>query len=341
MKNVWIFFCMMLWSGVLFAQEKEEYDFKNYMEMRAEFGKLFQQKEYDKAAKMIEWALPKYPDHIQANSSNLAFVYLNLENYEKSMAALEYGHEHGTWFNMYMLDGEIFKAVKETEQFKKIRAKNEEIRLQVQKSIKPDMLVETPEGYDPNGRYPLFLALHGGSSNAAAFKNIWVSDKMKNEFITVYLQSSRIVDIDGYSWTVDLNLSRKEIEDAYKKIVKEYPVNETEVIIGGFSAGGSASIESVLFDVAPFAGFIILCPPESKGVDMPKIRKAQKRGVRGTILSTEMDPSLPFQKELDRMMTEAGLKHKFIVAPNTGHWFPSDLKEQIDAAIEFIRANGV
>ena len=336
MKNVWIFVCIMLWSSTLFAQEKEAYTFRDYSEMRAEFGKLFQRKEYEKAAEMIEWALPKYPGHVHANSFNLAFVYLNLKNYEKSMAALEYGHEHGAWFNIYLLEDDGFKPVRETVRFKKIKAKNEEIRLEIQKNTRPDMLVVTPEGYDPDREYPLFLALHGGSSNAMAFRDIWISDKMKKEFIIVYLQSSRIVAPDGYSWTVDLDISRKEIEDACKKVFKEYPVNKKLVIIGGFSAGGAASIESVLYDVAPFTGFIILCPPESEGVNMDRIREAQKRGVQGVILATEMDPGLPFQKKLDRIMTEAGLRHKFIIAPDTGHWFPSDFKEQLDSAIEFI-----
>ncbi len=94
MKNL-IFVFIILWSGVSFAQEKETYAFKNYVEMRAELGRLFQQKEYEKAAKMIEWALSKYPGHVHANSSNLALVYLNLENFEKAWQPLNTGMNKG------------------------------------------------------------------------------------------------------------------------------------------------------------------------------------------------------------------------------------------------------
>jgi hypothetical protein len=60
------------------------------------------------------------------------------------------------------------------------------------------------------------------------------------------------------------------------------------------------------------------------------------QGVRGAIITTEMDPRLPDQKEMSGLLTEAGIDHQFVITPNIGHWYPDDLEARIDEAVEFI-----
>ncbi len=59
----------------------------------------------------------------------------------------------------------------------------------------------------------------------------------------------------------------------------------------------------------------------------------------GVLLAREKE-AYTFKNYME-MRAEISTTRSFIIAPDTGHWFPSDLKEQIDAAIEFIRANRV
>ena len=55
--------------------------------------------------------------------------------------------------------------------------------------------------------------------------------------------------------------AEKEITSAYEKIINKYAINTEEIIIGGFSAGGVASLETIFRGDIPFSialGIILL-----------------------------------------------------------------------------------
>jgi hypothetical protein len=66
------------------------------------------------------------------------------------------------------------------------------------------------------------------------------------------------------------------------------------------------------------------------------VREAKHRGVRGTILTTEMDPRLSDQKKMNEILKTVNFPCEFIITPDIGHWFPEDLDNKIDNAIDFI-----
>ncbi len=334
--------CLVAW--ILMAvfvisegQEKESNQFSSYEEMRAHIGKLYQQKEYAEAARILEKALTQFPDHIHANAFNLALMYIQLEEHEKALKALEYRLDHGLWFGKYEVNNEIWTPLKDVESFKVFKQKNEEKRKEAQKSVQPKLEVLVPENFDEDEKYPLFIALHGGGENIDVFKPQWTSDLMKKEFIVAYPQSSQIVSMSGYSWTEDIELTKKEIKKAYEKVLQDFPVDPTQAVIGGFSSGGVASLVAILDKTIPAIGFVVLCPAKPDGFSSEKIKEAKTRGIRGTLITTEMDPRLPDQKEMAEIMKAEGLPHEFIVTPNIGHWYPENFSEMIDVAIIHIR----
>jgi predicted esterase len=321
---------------VLWGQEQEEKHFATYQEMRAHIGKLYQEKKYGEAAAILEKALTRFPDHLHANTFNLALMYVQMGEKEKSLKALEYGLDNGIWFGKYALANEVWAPLKELEGFQQFVQKNEEKRQEAQKSVRPKLEVFVPENFDESRKYPLFIALHGGGENIEVFKPQWTSDMLKKKFIVAYPQSSQLIAMDGYNWTEDMDLTKKEIKEAYAKVVQEYPVDTSRVIVGGFSSGGVASLVAVFDRTIPAIGFVVLCPAKPDGFTEEKVMEAKDRGIRGTLLTTEMDNRLPDQREMAEIMKAAGLDHKFIVTPNIGHWYPENLAELIDAAITHI-----
>lgn len=318
------------------AQDRQDKQFATYQEMRAHIVKLYQQKAYAEAAGILEKALTGFPDHLHANVFNLALMYVRLEEYEKALKALEYGLEHGVWFGKYELNNDIWAPLRENESFEAFKRHNEKKWEEAQESAQPKLEVLVPEDFDKSKKYPLFIALHGGGENIGAFKPQWTSDLLKKEFIVAYPQSSQVVSMTGYSWTEDIELTKKEIRQAYKKILTDFPVNPSRVIVGGFSSGGVASLEVILDETVPAIGFVALCPAKPDDFSSEKVGKAGARGIRGTLITTEMDPRLPDQKEMAAIMEAQGLLHEFIVTPNIGHWYPENLSEMIDAAITHI-----
>jgi predicted esterase len=318
------------------GQEQKKQQFTTYQEMRAHIGKLYQEQKYREAAEILKKALTQFPDHLNANAFNLALMYVQMGENEKALKALEYGIEKGVWFGKYALANEIWAPLEELEEYKVFKEKNEKKREEAQKSARPKLEVFVPDNFDKEKKYPLFIALHGGGENIEVFKPQWTSDLMKKKFIVAYLQSSQLVAMNGFSWTEDVELAKKEIKGAYEEIVQEYPVDRERVIVGGFSSGGVASLVTILDNTIPAIGFVVLCPGKPDVLTKEKVMEAEERGVRGTLLTTEMDNRLPDQKEMAEIMKAAGLDHKFIVTPNIGHWYPENLADLIDAAIAHI-----
>jgi len=218
-----------------------------------------------------------------------------------------------------------------------ILEENETFWQKAQNLAKATIEIITPEGYDSTKSNPLFIALHGGGGNIEGFKTAWTSELMRTEFITAYLQSSQIISMDGFNWAEDIEISKKEIIKAYDKITAAYKIDNNEIIIGGFSSGGVAALEVVLCNLIPATGFVVLCPYKPESFSAENIENATNRKIRGTIITTEMDPRLTVQQEMVETLKNAGLQHQFVVSPYLGHWIPDDLDTRINEAIIFCR----
>jgi predicted esterase len=317
--------------------QDKELSFTNYQDMRKYVGELYSQKKYSEAVDVLRDALARFPGHLHANAYNLALMYRYLGEYEKGVKVMQYALEHGIWFGKYdFYNEEIWGPYKELSSFKTFLNQNEVFWKEAQNKAKPELVMSTPEGYNDQKEYRLFIALHGGNSNIENFRKSWISERLQQEFIVAYVQSSQVVSMDGYNWTEDMELSKKEIAVAYHKILKTHPVSADQVIIGGFSSGGVAALEVALNNTIPVSGFIVLCPAKPESFTAQKVIEAKRRGIRGTILTTEMDPRLPDQKKMNKILEAEGFPCAFIVTPDIGHWFPEDLDKKIDSAIDFI-----
>ena len=325
---------MVLVSGVSIGQQEKA--LSSYETMRALLGELYGQKKYQEAADLLYKALSLFPAHVRANTYNLAIMCRHLEEYQRGVNALLYGLERGVWFGLYDFEMELWKPYKDLKIFQDFLAKNTAIRREVQKSAKPKLKLSTPEGYDPARTYPLFIALHGGGENMEDFSARWRSDRLESDFLVAYLQSSQVVSMDGFGWTEDLELAKKEIQDAFEDLSSTYSLDEKRIIIGGFSSGGVASLETVLAGTLPVSGFVVLCPARPDGFTAARVREAARRGLRGTLLTTEMDQRIEEQKAMALLMEQEGLPCEFIVTPDIGHWYPEDLGRQIDQAVSRI-----
>ena len=89
-------------------------------------------------------------------------------------------------------------------------------------------------------------------------------------------------------------------------------------------------------ETVPLRGFILLCPAVPAAYPAEAIARIRSRGQKGLFLTTEMDNRLEDQRKLAEALTAGGVAYQFVVTPNAGHWYPPDLADQIDAAIQTI-----
>jgi predicted esterase len=330
---------LLICGFAVFAFCAQYYDttFKTYQDMRAHLVELYSQDKFNEAAELLLWAREEYPDYLFNNTYNLILMYARMQQYEKGIEALQYALDRGIWFAPYFFDIELWKPLTEQAGFDTIRIQSEAFKREAQMKAKPDLLVVTPDTFNPDKTYPLFIALHGGSENIQIFKDRWRSRKLSEEFITAYPQSSQVIAMNGFWWHENIERTRKEIAEAYQKVVSEYPVDRDNIIIGGFSSGGLAALEIVLSNVVPVAGFIALCPDWPESFSEENVKNAENRGIRGVLITGEQDERRPLHDKMIETFRNAGLSHQYIVIPDIGHDYPDDLDRIIDQAIDQIR----
>jgi predicted esterase len=326
-----VFFWLLLMAAEpLSAQER------SYAEMRGEVVDLYNQERFEEAADILEGALDVYPDHLMANCVNLALMYVRLEEADKGLKALEHGLENGVWYGKYTFLDPTWDLLKEAPGWVVLETRNEEAKAAAALLVMPRLEVVLPVEYDPEKEYPLFVALHGGGENLDQFMPNWTSSSLNEDFIVAYPQSTQLIAMDGYNWTEDMEVSLTGIREAFEQVVRSYPVDTDRVIVGGFSSGGVASLEVVLRQTIPVRGFVVLCPAMPEGFSLEAVQSAASRGVRGTVLTTEMDGRVDQQRRMADIMEEGGLAHEFHITPDVGHWYPDDLGEKIDRALTHI-----
>ena len=311
--------------------------FVDYSEMRRYVGELYREEKFDEAARVLAEHLDRFPDHVRANAYNLALMRTRLEEYDGAVRALLFALEKGVWFGKYDFTAPPWNPLRGLKEFSLFEARNTRMMKEAAKTATPRLEVRVPSGFDRDRTYPLFIALHGGGENIRIFRPNWTSPLLEEEFVVAYPQSSQLIAADGYNWTEDLETTLREIQEAFRRVAAEYPIDPGQVLVGGFSSGGVAALETVLSNIFPVRGFVVLCPAKPEGFTVERVRAADERGVTGTLLTTEMDGRLDQQREMNGIMKSAGMACEFLVLPDIGHWYPEDMPARLDAAITRIR----
>ncbi|MFC2121590.1 hypothetical protein ACFLTI_08350 [Bacteroidota bacterium] len=336
-KIISIIICSFFVSATSFIYSQDTNKiFSTYEEMSAEVVKISGQGDYENTALILEKHIDKFPENLEIISHSLATCYNILRKEKKVISTLLYGQKNGIWYHDYYFPDEQWKNIKETKAFKNFMKNNEIIRKEAQKLSKSEILIIEPEEFSQEKEYPVFLALHGGFSFIERFKQLWKSEKMKNEFIVVFVQSSQLASMTSYIWE-DKDIAAREITDAYNKVNSMYKIKTDEIIIGGFSSGGIASLETIQRSDIPIAGFIILSPPKPEDFSENHVKKMIDKNIRGTIITNPKDPRYKDQREMANVYKTNGMQYQFIDTPPIGHWFPDNLNMLIDQSIDFIR----
>ncbi len=336
MKNTFVAISIVLFISAgpaVMAQEKPA--FSNYKDMRAHLGQLFEQKKYAEAASLLESVLDLFPENVLANTYNLAAARAYLGEADKAVAALEEGHRRGVFYGIWDLGAELWAPVKASPRFDAFWKANEARIAEASRRATLKIEVETPAGYDPARTYPLFIALHGGGESIAELKPIWNSDRLRGEFLTAFVQSTQVASMKGFHWQ-DETVTLRDLGEAYQTILRQYPVDSGRVIIGGFSSGGFGTFVAAFRNIFPVRGFFALCPALPEAVSDEDVKAAVGHGLRGTILTTELDNRVDAQRAFAERLKGLGLPVEFSIAPNIGHWFPEDFGARLDRAIGLI-----
>ena len=311
-------------------------NFKSYEEVDAEVTRLYSDGNFKEAIALLETVIDKYPDNLYTITWDLAVLnsMSTPQQKEKSMDILEYGYERGLFYSLNP-ESRLWESFKESTRFQELVAKNKIRKEQAQAKAKATYEVYLPENYSKEKSYPLHIAIHGWGEDVPFYRKFWRSNRLNKEYIALFVQSSRVTSSAGFCWD-DIDLARKEIKAAYDQVIAQYSIDHSNITVGGFSQGGMMAIDFGLNGLIPLKGFIALCPDKPSIFSKEGVESMKEENIKGIILTGEKDGALPQQKEMVALFEEINFSHQFIINENLGHWFPENLPEQLDEALDYI-----
>lgn len=319
-------------------------NYRNYYEFEEYYSILYSEKKYDEVLNLLHHAnelLPK--DEYERSLFELmiyeAMIYAQTNNSEDCLAVIKKSLKKNYSFPLHWSS---FNFLREHPEYEGINNLNKINLQQAKENSKFKYEVHLPKSYDSTKKHPLFLCLHGDGfgCNMKNTSWYWKADVLLEKgYIVVYAQSSQMYFHNSFGWLSDPALSRKELKDCYDQLLLDYYIDETSVLIGGFSGGATTSLDIAFHNTLPIKGVIALCPGDYLGnIELKDTTNLLERKTKIVILEGDQDTD-PVVQHLLKIFKEGGLAHEYYINKGNGHNYPKDLDEKTLKAVEFIVNN--
>ena len=307
--------------------EKREEELRTYIR---EAMTAYTREEYDKAINLYKKALKIKPDHATV-TYNVACCYALMDEKDEAIRWLEKTIELGT----YKFDDDPdFENIKETEEFKKLLERANRLLEELKgKEWKP--VVSLPKEFKKDRLYPLVIALHGFGSNPVDFSEAMSKPITEKGYILVCPYAPEIRGKTSFSWGYPYELAEERIVEALNEIKKEYNIDSSNVILFGYSQGGSRAYYVGLRNSNLFKGIIVVAGHYREGWN-EYLPDASKNRLKVYIMIGEEDPGLESNKKAKEVMESEGIAIKLTVYAGLGHAFPPDSHKEIQKALNWM-----
>ncbi len=315
--------------------------YKSFRDIDKAIDILCEEGKIEQAMRLLKEGVQTLPAEEYADNEFLitlveAILYTECKQYEACFDIVSKGVERGWAFPLRFAR---YQPMKELPGAEALWERNNRLLGQEQANARVEYKVVLPEGFNPEKKYPLFMALHGhGVCNIKEFSGYWKPDRFTERgFIFAYIQSSQVVCHGGYGWLDDLTIGNRDIKFCYDKITAAYPIDESTVMIGGFSGGAIASLNFLFSEIIPIQGFITLCPEMKPDAFTPEaVRRAAQRGVRGVFLEGELVQPIACEQEMLRTFEAEDLPCRYVINRGIGHEAPDDLDDKLASSLAFV-----
>jgi predicted esterase len=317
--------------------------FKDFDTLYAHMFNLYQQGEYQQALDLMTREEPRFPDRLQdlryARACMAGCLGQGDLVFELLGAALADGH----WYGDYLWEDADFDSVRETAEFKRLRALSKERLDVVLTTVHPELLTILPA--EPRSA-PLLIALHGNTSGIRWHQMYW-RGAVSAGWLVALPQSSQLSGQDSegnlaFSWD-DEATNTRELTAHFAALQAAYTPDMGRVVLGGFSRGAEAAIQVALTGQIPAHSVIAVCAggPLSREPERwePIIAQGQGRGLHiHVIMGGQDERFVPGTEKLVDMLHEAGISCELETHEEMGHDYPPDfadrLPERLAAVVE-------
>ena len=302
---------------------------------------LLEEEKYEEALALVEQTAAKLQGREFEVSDLTMNILFEAGRTEEALTVWEKGLEEG-FFYFVIPRSDTFDGVRGSDRFRKLLARNNQLREIAQSESKPKYKVIKPASYSPEGSYPLVMIIHGGNQSIVKAMDRWDPTVIGEDVIIAYVQSSGRADTKSYRWDLggvdiySLPTAQDEVLGLYQEIVGAYAVDTDQVTLAGFSQGGNLALFMAAEGTIPAKGFIAGCPATSTPVPLETARAAAARGIRGTIFVGAEDWTAASAETTASNFEEAGNPVNHIVMKDKGHEFPDNFDEVLREAVKQI-----
>ncbi len=260
----------------------------------------------------------------------LGLLYLEKDNIDEAFKVIRQGFKQHFFFAFWP---QTKAKIKLHSDGSILLRENEAIRSRFVQSSKVKFEVVLPKNYNATLKYTILYFFHGNNSNLTYLKETWKALNITQPVITVLAQSPLARSNFAYDW-IDSTSSINSIVQLHHKMLKEYPIDKSNIICAGFSNGGRMAIQLFLNQPFPVKGFIAFSPSEPK--DIVNATELKTKSSKGVIITGEEDYLLPKQIAMANRFYELSMPLRLVVNPNQKHDYPSDFEQFLRSSIDFI-----
>lgn len=127
--------------------------------------------------------------------------------------------------------------------------------------------VYIPPNYDPARKYPLMLALHGGSSNGNLFLGVVLGNNLNwkdyskhlyDDFTPRWTPDWIVVAPTGFGQVLWRWMGEKDVLDVLDDVIKHYSVDQERIVLSGLSNGGLGAYSIGMRHASRFSAVLAL-----------------------------------------------------------------------------------
>lgn len=305
---------------------------RTFRELEAEMFRLYGAQEYSQAWALVEREAPRFPDQAWRTTFWRMCLAARSDDTPAALRAFEEGVSAGHWWseNGLRQDPDL-KPLQGRPEFERLVSVCLERQAAAQAQTRPELLVLRPVVPPP---YPVIVALHGAGGTAESFAPHW-QPAISAGWLVARAQSSRVAGPHGYGWW-DLERAEREISAHFQTLRDEHPIRADQIVLAGFSQGGSTAIWLALRQTVPATGFLgIACATRDLEETRVHATRLQAK-IRGYLLVGDADYVFERTRALHDLLQSAGVPTELEIRPGLGHAIPDDFEVSLRRALAHI-----
>lgn len=292
---------------------------------------LYENERFSDALALVEQAGDDLPDRAEVIAFWRACLSCKLGEVDRALEILQRAIDDGLWWDIerFRRDPDL-EPLRSLPAFAEIVAESERRFAAARAAARTSLDVYRPSTDDETP--PLVFALSWRARHLGDFTDWW-KPVVEQGAILAVPRSSQINGMHSFGWD-DREIALRDIR-ACVEMVESERFGRDRVVLAGASQGGELAIRLALGgEIILSRGFIVVVPAIRNIEPYVELTAgARDRGVRGWIVTGELDPGRDAAIELAQFLNANGIPCNIDVIPGIEHDFPPDFETRLPSVL--------